>query len=95
MLLHGFPPNFKFTRHRTFQNSVQGHAVMSNEFSGDAFVPDAEPTYQGKLLTADQLAQVMQMLQHVKNSEQSSHTSDVIAFVNCAGPFNEEPNAPW
>lgn len=93
--LHGFPPNFKFTRQKVIQSSAQGHAVTSNEFSGDPFLLDKEPTDQGKLLSAEQLAQVMQMLQHVKNSDQGTNNSEAITSVNYAGPFNEEPNAPW
>lgn len=83
--LHGFPPNFKFTRQKVFQSSAQGHAVTSNEFSGDPFLLDKEPTDQGKLLSAEQLAQVMQMLQHVKNSDQGTNNSEAITSVNCAG----------
>ncbi|XP_059294865.1 uncharacterized protein LOC132047909 [Lycium ferocissimum] len=82
--LHGFPPNFKFTKQRNFQNSIQGNAVSSNENSGEVFMSNAETGEQGKLLSPEQLAQVMQMLQHVKNGDQST-VSDGMASVNCAG----------
>ncbi|XP_059302086.1 uncharacterized protein LOC132054020 [Lycium ferocissimum] len=57
--LHGFPLNFKFTKQKNFQNSAQGNAVSSNDY-GENFNTDTE--VQGKLLSNEQLAQVMQML---------------------------------
>lgn len=56
---------------------------------------DVDLTEQGKLLSIDQLAQVMQMLQNMKNNDQSNNVSEVTTSANCAGPLHEEPNAPW
>ncbi|XP_060210953.1 uncharacterized protein LOC132637964 [Lycium barbarum] len=39
--LHEFPPNFKFTKQRNFQNSVQGNAVSSNKNTGEVFMSNA------------------------------------------------------
>ncbi|XP_049409205.1 uncharacterized protein LOC125872512 [Solanum stenotomum] len=84
--IHRFPADFKFTKSRNFQNSVKSNAVTSNEFSGDCFMTSAESEEHEKLLTQVQLAQVMQMLQQVKNKDQANN-SDVIASVNCADFF--------
>lgn len=46
---------------------------------------DVDLTEQGKLLSIDQLAQVMQMLQNMKNNDQSNNVSEVTTSANCAG----------
>ncbi|XP_049414031.1 uncharacterized protein LOC125876816 [Solanum stenotomum] len=92
--LKGFPPNFKFTKQRNFQNPVQGNFACSNEANGEKFLYNVDNGDKGKLLTQDQLNQIVQMLHQVKIGEQSSD-STAIASGNCAGPFNEEPHGPW
>ncbi|KAG5629663.1 hypothetical protein H5410_001380 [Solanum commersonii] len=77
--IHGFLPDFKFTKQRNFHNVVTSH-----EFLGDSFMTSTESKEHEKLLTRLQLAQVMKMLQRVKNKDRENNP-DIIAFVNYAG----------
>lgn len=51
--IHGFPPDFKFTKLRNFQNSIKGNDVTSNEIFGDSFMTSKESVEHEKFLTGE------------------------------------------
>ncbi|XP_049392731.1 uncharacterized protein LOC125857106 [Solanum stenotomum] len=90
--LHGYPANFKFTRQRSFQNTVQGNVVQANEGRGGQFMYNADEKV--KPLTKEELEHVMLLLHQVKPEDHGT-VSLATTGDNCAGPFNEEPQGPW
>ncbi|KAH0734514.1 hypothetical protein KY285_010221 [Solanum tuberosum] len=80
--LHGYPANFKFTRQRSFQNTVQGNVVQANERRGGQFMYNADEKF--KPLTKEELEHVMLLLHQVKPDDHGT-VSLATAGDNCAG----------
>ncbi|XP_015170359.1 uncharacterized protein [Solanum tuberosum] len=108
--LHGFPPDFKFTKGRN-----AGTAANANGFSEDMLGDIFEKGHdvgkgKGKLheqsnsmLTKQQFNQLVNLLDHIQvqggtNTSSTAH-EDASNFnggaVNFAGPFTEEPSGDW
>ncbi|KAH0722970.1 hypothetical protein KY289_006014 [Solanum tuberosum] len=88
--IHGFPSNFKFTKQRSFPNSVQGNTVLSNEGHGGQFMYNGDSSEKSKPLTKEQLDQVILMLHQIKLDDQGTN-SLVSGSNNCAGTISGGP----
>ncbi|XP_075081948.1 uncharacterized protein LOC142166463 [Nicotiana tabacum] len=80
--LHGFPAYFKFTKQRRFQGTVQAN----NTFTANEEVDYAGAnTAENQILTQDNMAQLLQLLQHMKAGQQGASGSDASANLSYAG----------
>ncbi|KAL3373470.1 hypothetical protein AABB24_005454 [Solanum stoloniferum] len=53
--IHGFPPNFKFSKNKNPLNSVHGNVAMTGEAAGNQFYYNVDLPESGNLLSQDQL----------------------------------------
>nr|XP_033512539.1 uncharacterized protein LOC117277237 [Nicotiana tomentosiformis] len=99
--LHGFPPDFKFTKGKKIISNVEvqglqnsaGHqnsAEVSHSPSDGS--SDSESIIPG--LTKDKYSQLRMLLQQTQISESQPHSS-LMASANFAGPFTENTNENW
>lgn len=105
--LHGFPPDFKFTKGKN-----AGTAAIANGFSEELMGDSCEKTPEtgkgkgkiheqsGQILTNQQFNQLVNLLEHMQiqagnNTSNPAHENLDGGAVNFAGPFTEEPSGDW
>lgn len=100
--LHGFPPDFKFTKNKRSASCVQAEAQLSSGVqlsSGSpstSLNPSSEPTPHG--FSKDQYEHLMTMFQLAQISSGSPSDAslpDNTTYAHFAGPFTEEASGYW
>nr|XP_016499407.1 PREDICTED: uncharacterized protein LOC107818012 [Nicotiana tabacum] len=93
--LHGFPPDFKFTKSR------RSAACVQSESSGtsSSFLNPSPSEVAAHGFTKKQYQHFMTLFQNVNIATPTSHLDNIAAdstgFANFAGPFSEEASGNW
>lgn len=84
--LHGFPPNFKFTKQKQqFQQPIRGNACSAEASAPPSLSPTPYFTGGGHGVTQDHVAKLIQLLKQVKFDHQGGSPSDGTIDANCVG----------
>ncbi|KAH0682832.1 hypothetical protein KY290_021419 [Solanum tuberosum] len=77
--IHGFPPDFKFTKQRKFQTLANNayHVVEEVDQGGNGFS-------NVKTLTRENMGELLQLLQQFKLGQQSDNNAEATTSANCA-----------
>ncbi|XP_009602733.1 uncharacterized protein LOC107808656 [Nicotiana tabacum] len=103
--LHGFPPNFKFTKGKRVAANVTAESEFPTESNSHLSSPTpgtnsgAIVHYEGQRsgvpgLTQQQYTQLINLLQQSQLSDSIS-LSNLMASTNFAGPFSKEAFGAW